>query len=1196
MQIKDMFEKDISRDIKGVIKVGQNDEENIYQELDEYVVTNELLKHFTKFFSNYSKGIQSPTDDIGVWISGFFGSGKSHFLKILSYILDSNLEVHGRRPIDFFKEDGKITNPMVIGDMEAATNVSSDVILFNIDSKSSSQSNSDKDDILNVFIKVFNEMRGYCGGMPFLANFEKKLDEENKFDEFKAEFKNINGTDWVDARDDYYFIQDDIIESVINIGFMSEREANNWAENAEDNTDFSIENFAEEVKQYCVDKGNNHHIIFLVDEVGQYIADDTKLMLNLQTIVEELGIKCHGKAWVVVTSQQNIDDITKDIKGMDFSKIQGRFKTRLSLSSSNVDEVIRRRILAKTDVAQQKLEARYSEDDAKLKNIITFEKSAEMKTYESAEDFASIYPFIPYQFNRVQDVLTSIREHSSSGKHMADGERSMLALFQESAIEIKDEEEGQLVPFNIFYNAIEQFIDHTHSQVINKARDNSYLYDFDVEVLKVLFMIKYVKEIKATSKNITTLMISNINEDRLALNNKVDKSLKRLLDQTLIQKNGEVYSFLTNEEQDINREIKNQIVDDGEVLDNAANRIFAEIYPKKKYKFSNRYNFQFNQKIDDKKINNKDFDIGMRIITPYYTSNIVDSEQSTFGEGNMHNILKGLSESNNEVIVYLLSDLTVFDEIRESLKIQKFLTKKSAELKPELKARKQEEYNDKIERIRLFLESSIKDATIYVKGDKVDIVEKNVESRLDEAMGKLVDKVYNKLNYMDFAPDKSDVKQAIGEEHQATFASNDSKCVNAVNEMEDYVHDQSHVLHNTITLKSLLNRYSKAPYGFINLDIQWIVATLFAQKRIILKINSNEISLKAVGTQKIYEYLTKTEYFEKLLVEDRPVIGKPKINVVKEILSEVYDSNITFDNDEKIMEEFKRLNKLKLDMVEECLSEFKFSYKYPGKQILEEAKELFNDTNNKNSISQFFNFVFEMSDDFLDIGEDLYPVLAFFQGSQKSIFKDSCDVYEVYESNKNLINDSELSQIALNIKEIIDKPKPYSDIKDLPELNNKFNSRFDEILQDKKAIILNGINSDFESVSLRLTDDELKQKFNNKFTSRFDSLKNKLDSEKNIAIINGITTESENLKDKCINEINQFIEEKPDDDSTGSTGTSQTTGTQLGPIEKDINIQNITLSPKIKLESEDEIDEFVNKIKSKLKEELESADIINLKL
>ena len=275
-------------------------------------------------------------------------------------------------------------------------------------------------------------------------------------------------------------------------------------------------------------------------------------------------------------------------------------------------------------------------------------------------------------------------------------------------------------------------------------------------------MVKYVKEIKATSKNITTLMISNINEDRLELNSKVDKSLKRLQEQTLIQKNGEIYSFLTNEEQDINREIKKQIVDSGEVLDNAANRIFAEIYPKNKYKFSNRYNFQFNQSIDDKKINNREFDIGMRIITPYYESNLIDSAQSSFGEGNMHNILKGLSEKNNEVIVYLSNESsTVFDEIRESLQIHKFLTKKSADLKAELRARKQEEYNDKIERIKLFLESAIKDAVIYVKGDKVDIAEKNIESRLDEAMGKLVDKVYNKLSYMDFAPDKSDIQEAL---------------------------------------------------------------------------------------------------------------------------------------------------------------------------------------------------------------------------------------------------------------------------------------------------------------------------------------------------------------------------------------------------------------------------------------------------
>ncbi len=181
MQIKTMFEKPIDRKIKGVIKVGQKDEENIFQELDEYVVTDELQKHFREFFNVYNDGITTSTDDIGVWISGFFGSGKSHFLKILSYILNSKLEVENkdnpgeiRRPIDFFKEDNKIPDSKVIADMISSSNISTDVILFNIDTKSEN-SESEKDKILEVFVKVFNEIRGYATEYPFIADLEKKI-------------------------------------------------------------------------------------------------------------------------------------------------------------------------------------------------------------------------------------------------------------------------------------------------------------------------------------------------------------------------------------------------------------------------------------------------------------------------------------------------------------------------------------------------------------------------------------------------------------------------------------------------------------------------------------------------------------------------------------------------------------------------------------------------------------------------------------------------------------------------------------------------------------------------------------------------------------------------------------------------------------------------------------------------------------
>lgn len=425
MQIKNMFEKQIDRDIKGVIKVGQSDEENVYQELDEYVVTKELLKHFRDFFNNYEKGVDGYTDKMGVWISGFFGSGKSHFLKILSYLL-KNSTVEGKRAIEYFTDGKKIEDPMLIAEMTKAGTIESDVMLFNIDSKGSAKVGSGKEAIVEVFMKVFNEMQGYCGSIPYLAEFERQLDNEGRFEEFKEKFEANAGAPWDKKRQAFAVIQDKVVKTLVEMDFMSEEAARNWCKNAKGSYDLSIEKFVSLVQEYCAKKGPNHHVIFLVDEIGQYIADDTQLMLNLQTIVEDLGTACKGKAWVIVTSQEDIDSITKT-KGNDFSKIQGRFDTRLSLSASNVDEVIRKRVLAKNETATQTLRLLYEQKESIIKNLITFTAdTADKKLYADKADFADCYPFIPYQFNLLGQVLTAVRTHGASGKHLSDQSRSML--------------------------------------------------------------------------------------------------------------------------------------------------------------------------------------------------------------------------------------------------------------------------------------------------------------------------------------------------------------------------------------------------------------------------------------------------------------------------------------------------------------------------------------------------------------------------------------------------------------------------------------------------------------------------------------------------------------------------------------------------------------------------------------------------
>ena len=365
MKLQHIYKSDINRDINGVIKVAQDDNASIEQELREYIITRELRKHFNTFLNNYEKSMNSPTDKIGVWISGFFGSGKSHFLKMLSYVL-SNDTVSGKKAVDYFYD--KFDDPMMFAQLERCAAVPTDTILFNIDSKS--PLNKDKTAILRVFAKVFYEYRGFYGDDLKVAKLEQFIEKSGKMDAFKEKFAQFHGESWEESRDAFAFFEDDIVDALIEVMGMSETAARNWF-NGTETADMSIEQLVKEIKEYIDSKGKNFRLLFMIDEVGQYIGSDGSLMLNLQTIVEEIGSKCGGRVWVMVTSQEAIDSITK-ISGDDFSKIQGRFNTRLSLSSSSVDEVIKKRILAKTDNAANMLALNYSKNSAVLKNLFTF--------------------------------------------------------------------------------------------------------------------------------------------------------------------------------------------------------------------------------------------------------------------------------------------------------------------------------------------------------------------------------------------------------------------------------------------------------------------------------------------------------------------------------------------------------------------------------------------------------------------------------------------------------------------------------------------------------------------------------------------------------------------------------------------------------------------------------------------------------
>ena len=229
MKIQDLFVRDIFRPINGVVKADQLDESSVWQELDEFVVTRELDQHFRKFFSAYGDAIKNPKDPdvagkIGVWVSGFFGSGKSHFIKVLSYLLRNGTHSHegeSKRAVEFF--EGKIKDAMLFGDIKRAVASHTDVILFNIDSKADHRSG--RDAILAVFLKVLNEMQGYCGDHPHIAHLERYLEGKGKLGQFHDAFKEATGSEWAAERDAYHFHRDEMAQALAATLGMSQDSA-----------------------------------------------------------------------------------------------------------------------------------------------------------------------------------------------------------------------------------------------------------------------------------------------------------------------------------------------------------------------------------------------------------------------------------------------------------------------------------------------------------------------------------------------------------------------------------------------------------------------------------------------------------------------------------------------------------------------------------------------------------------------------------------------------------------------------------------------------------------------------------------------------------------------------------------------------------------------------------------------------------
>lgn len=1165
--LKDIFKKDYSRTIETVIKA--DDHEHILQEVEEYVITREVSKKLADFFDSYTDNDGAN----GVWISGFFGCGKSHLLKILSYVLE-NRTYNGTHLGELFAakvtDDAKLKSDI----LKSTKKIHSESILFNIDQQAQITAKTDANAILQVFYKVFYDHQGFYGFQPHVAEFEGYLTKEGRYDAFKTEFKTISGKEWTEARKDYVdpLISEAIAEACGKVYNQDAGKYEDYLDQWEDKQKFSIEDFALRVNNYINAKPGNFRLNFLVDEVGQYIAENTKLMLNLQTIAESLSTKCKGNSWVIVTSQEDLESLVGDDTGLqsdDFSKIQGRFRVRMPLTSANVDEVIEKRLLEKNTEGENELKVTYSREKENLKTLLSFsEAGIQFKGYQDEREFVNKYPFIPYQFDLFQQCIKALSKHNAfQGKHQSVGERSMLGVFQEVLKNSDFNDHDNLVTFDKMFEGIKASLRSEIQNSITLANKQLSDQPLAIKVLKVLFLLKYYTNFKTTSRNISVLLLDSVKTHPINHHEDIEVALNILEQQTYIERKGELYEYLTDAEKDIEEEIKNTSIDNNQVSQLLNELIFDGIIKDSKIRYiPNKQEFDYTRKVDGV-ILGREKELKVEVVTPnsdnynhdvYFTA-------STMGD-------------NTLMIIKLPQDGRLGKDAVMALKTDKYIKQnQSASNNSSISDILQTKGRLNGERKRLIennLKTLLGSATYYLNGAEYrGSSSSDGRNKFVDAFQVLIETAYNKLQLLGAtALDEQQLRIIMKKGGPELFGGSDTIIGPPEKEILNFI-ERRKQQHDRTNLSDVKEHFAKKPYGWSGMATWCVIALLFKRGKIEARQNADILDDKG-----FMEVLENNRMWLNTLLLPQEEFDRRQIALLKTVYQDAFNETNTYTEAKEVALAFKKKAGEEALNIRNLLAQ---ALQYPFVKSLNELADLLEKLSDMD-YAGLIKSIHDYEDQLLDLKEKkLDPIKQFMAGEQRKIY-DRVNTFRTgNQANFYHVDAAEIE--VLNM--VMDSDAPYgSNLMQqakgaMDELSEKILAKIKEerqttVAEAKQKILQVQQQPDFSNLKPAEQDEILKP---------FNNIISKSKDQNYIATLQVDRNKLSSLLTDQLNELGRLANKnKPNADI---------------PKQQFINLKNVEKTVQIgkhELGSADDVDDYIAALKTAMMEQIKQNRKITL--
>ncbi len=520
--IRSLLKIDLSQPIEEVIKLGQQDERAVYTEISEYVPTDRIRDHYRKLLKEIAEAPAEPQEGIGVWISGFFGSGKSSFAKNLGYVL-MNRSVLGKPASELFMgrlEDGRIADLVKFINQKIPT----EVMMFDVSVDRSTLNQGER--LAEVMYRVLLRELDYAEDW-IIANLEITLEADDRLNDFVERFERKYKAQFGEKNGSWRFRRKSTTRHSEASSILHEMDKStysrpdSWAESpAAKSADITVRKLVEDTFELMARRKPGKAAVFIIDEVGQYVARSADKILDLQGVVREYGQvgrnltlkkKAPAPAWIIVTSQEKLDEVVSALesKRVDLAKLQDSFKYHIDLAPADIREVASRRVLTKNSAGEAELRRLYNKAQGQLNTYCKLERTTR-RSEVTEDEFVQFYPYLPHFIELSIDIMSGIRLQPGAPKHIGGANRTIIKQAYEMLVNdrtaLGDKPIGALVTLDKIFELVEGNLSSEKRSDISTIMDRFPGNAWPARVAKVITLLEFVRDLPRSETNLAAML------------------------------------------------------------------------------------------------------------------------------------------------------------------------------------------------------------------------------------------------------------------------------------------------------------------------------------------------------------------------------------------------------------------------------------------------------------------------------------------------------------------------------------------------------------------------------------------------------------------------------------------------------------------------------------------------------------------